>query len=149
MDYTLDACAGNFAASGALIALFKRDEQGGEKIRDLPSEAEAGNTVISMSIVNLVEVYYGFIGELGEIKAIEILEQIYALPIKIIDTINTSVFDEASRLKSTYALSIADAIGLATAINLKSVFVTGDGEFVEPESAERVPISWFRPPKKK
>ncbi|GHV87774.1 hypothetical protein AGMMS50267_01340 [Spirochaetia bacterium] len=66
------------------------------------------------------------------------------------------VYRDVARFKSIYkgsktesALSLADAIGLATAIDMKGVFVTTDGGFLEPEAAEQAPVFWFRPPKQK
>jgi predicted nucleic acid-binding protein len=95
-------------------------------------------------VVNLIEVYYGYVRELGGEEAAAILEKIYAAPIKIIETISAPVYMEASRLKVAYKMSLADAIGLATAINLKGYFVTSDGEFEEAEKREQVPLTWFR-----
>jgi cAMP phosphodiesterase len=73
-----------------------------------------------------------------EKRAAIILNTIYSLPFQIIDTLNSHVFNEAVRFKSTYKgkgsiskspLSLADAIGLATTINLNGVFVTADAAF--------------------
>jgi predicted nucleic acid-binding protein len=145
MTYVLDACA--------LIALLKKEE-GADKIRDILKEARAGTSAVYMSIVNLIEVHYGFVKALGKESAVKILGKIHKLPIQIIDTINNDVFEETVRIRSTYnrtggSISLADAIGLAAAINLKGVFVSSDGEFLEPESREHAPIFWFRPPKQK
>jgi hypothetical protein len=51
--------------------------------------------------------------------------------------------------KSQSALSLADAVGLATAINRSGIFVTSDGGFKAPEAGEHAPVLWFRPPKQK
>ena len=56
MIYVLDACA--------IIALLKM-EAGFEIVRDLIKAADAGKIEISMNIVNLLEVYYGFAGVEG------------------------------------------------------------------------------------
>lgn len=39
--------------------------------------------------------------------------------------------------------------GLATALDMKGVFVTADGGFKAPEAEEHAPVSWFRSPKQK
>jgi predicted nucleic acid-binding protein len=140
MIYVLDACA--------LVAFLKKEE-GVEKVLDILQETENGTTFVYMSIMNLIEVHYGFVCSLGKKRAAEILDQIHDLPIQIVDTINSPVFDEAVRLKSSYSISLADAIGLATAINLKGTFVSSDGELVEPKTKEHAPVFWFRPPKEK
>ena len=136
MTYILDACA--------LIALFKR-EKGAGKVRALLDETLAGQTVLYMNIVNLIEVHYGFYRALGQEKSALILEQIYAIPVHLIDTIDTTIFTEASRLKAQYAVPLGDAIGLATAIKMKGVFVTADhSDFEEIEKAEPIAFFWFR-----
>jgi predicted nucleic acid-binding protein len=136
LTFILDACA--------LIALFKR-EQGAEKVKALLDEALVGQSVLYMNIVNLIEVHYGFYRTLGEEKAALILEQIYAIPVHFIDTIDATVFSEASRLKAYYAIPLGDAIGLATAFKMKGSFVTADhSDFDEIEKAEPIHFFWFR-----
>jgi predicted nucleic acid-binding protein len=134
--YIFDACS--------LIALFKR-EKGAEKIKILLDEVTTGQSVIYMNTVNLIEINYFFIRILGKDKSNLILEQVYAMPINFIDTIDTIIFSEASRLKAQYAIPIGDAIGLATAIKMNGTFVTSDhGDFIEIEKNESLPFLWFR-----
>jgi predicted nucleic acid-binding protein len=143
LKYILDACA--------LITLFKT-EPGEEIVRALIKQAETGEAVVSMSIVNLIEVHYGFINDLGREKAVAILERISRMPVTIIETISTPVFHEASRLKSSYKCSLADAIGLAIAADLSAAFVTSDHSELETvEQHEAIPFLWLpsRPRKKK
>jgi len=136
LTYILDACA--------LIALFKR-EKGADKVRALFDETLAGQSVIYMNAVNLIEVHYGFYRTLGQEKSGLILEQIYAMPIHFIDTIDTIIFSEASRFKAQYAIPLGDAIGLATAVKMKGTFVTADhSDFNELEETESIPFFWFR-----
>jgi len=98
-----------------------------------------------MNIINLIEVHYSFYRALGQEKSTLIIEQIHAIPVHIIDTIDTTIFTEASRLKAQYAVPLGDAIGLATAIKMKGVFVTADhSDFEEIEKAEHIPFFWFR-----
>jgi ribonuclease VapC len=138
--YILDA--------SAVIALYK-EEEGKDKVRGILKEAENGTASVYMSVVNLAEVHSRFIRLLDMEQALVILDQIYDLPLQIINTINRQVFDEASRLKGTYHMSLADSFGLATACDLSGSFVTSDGELKEPEAAEHAPVYWFRPPKEK
>ncbi|GHV96730.1 hypothetical protein AGMMS50293_30500 [Spirochaetia bacterium] len=141
MTYVLDACA--------IIALINKEE-GEDTVKDILKKAtDEKDTVVCISVVNLIEVYYGFVRELGKDEARTILEKIYAAPITIIENINAPVYLEASRLKAAYLMSVADAIGLATAMSLSGVFVTADGEFEEAVAREQAPIHWFRPPKKR
>jgi predicted nucleic acid-binding protein len=51
--------------------------------------------------------------------------------------------------KGAFSISLADAVGLATAINFGGIFVTSDGEFKKVETWEKTSLFWFRPPKEK
>ena len=91
MTYIFDACA--------LIALLKK-EQGVDKVMALLDEAHTGQSAIYMNTINLIEVYYWFYRALGREKSGLILEKIYAMPIQFIDSIDTIIFSETSRLKA-------------------------------------------------
>ena len=136
MVYVLDACA--------LIAVYKK-EYGADKVKALIKEALADQCVVSMSIVNLIEVDYLFARIYGREKADLILEEIYDMPIQLIDTIDETIFSESSRLKTLYAIPLGDAIGLATAIKMKGTLVTADhDDFGKIEQTEYIPFYWFR-----
>ncbi|GHV80898.1 hypothetical protein AGMMS49944_26890 [Spirochaetia bacterium] len=140
MTYILDACA--------IIALINK-EPGADKIINMLEQAAAGEITIAMSTVNFIETYYDQLRSKTPAEVQEFLELISISPINMIHTIVEAVTRETSRLKAAYSISLADAIGIGTAINLNGVFVTGDGELIEPETVEHAPILWFRPPKEK
>ena len=132
----MDACA--------IIAIFK-GEQGEDKVRALFDEALAGRSQIFMNIINLLEVHYGFFRELGAEKSDLILKKIRTLPIHFVDTIDATIFSEASRLKASYLIPLGDAIGLATAVRMNSTFVTADhSDFDKIERTETISFLWFR-----
>ena len=79
-----------------------------------------------MSIINLLEVYYGELRDKGADIAQIVLDMVQHYSIKIINTVSEQVFHEAARLKTSYKMSIADCIGLATAIDLSGQFVSSD-----------------------
>ena len=98
-----------------------------------------------MNTVNLIEINYCFYRALGKEKSALILEQIYALPINFIDTIDDVIFSETSRIKAHYAIPLGDSIGLATAVKMSGTFVTADhSDFEEIEKAEPISFFWFR-----
>jgi PIN domain nuclease of toxin-antitoxin system len=61
LNYIFDACA--------LISLIK-NEAAFDQVNGLLARAAAGEISIFMSIVNLVEVYYGFLRDMGGQAAI-------------------------------------------------------------------------------
>ncbi|GMO66374.1 MAG: hypothetical protein Ta2A_14560 [Treponemataceae bacterium] len=136
MIYVLDACA--------LIALLN-GEAGNEKIDELFVKAQAGKITLVMSIINLLEVYYGYVRDESRQKAIDILAPLYETRLKIVDRISPFVYDEAARLKAVYRCSLADAIGIATAAEISGQFVTSDHHELETiAEQEAARFFWFR-----
>jgi len=136
MNYNFDACA--------LIA-FLNDEEGAEKIENILNQSVTNDVSVSMSIVNLLEVYYGELRDKGNDIAQIVLDMVQYYSIKIVNTISEQVFMEASRLKAGYKISLADCIGLATTLELSGQFVTSDHHELEVvEEKEEFPIFWFR-----
>jgi predicted nucleic acid-binding protein len=135
MTYVLDACA--------LIAMINR-EAGFETVRDTFIQAAAEECGVHMSIVNLVEVYYHFIRDIGVQAAEETMRVVNVLPLTIIDTISDAVYRETARFKSRYSMSLADAFACATAKSLSAILVTKDGEVQAVERNEALPILWIR-----
>ena len=142
MNYIFDACA--------LIA-YLNAESGEDTIRDLLTRTKAGDGIaLYMSIYNLLEVYYGFYREKNAETAKAIIQNVYRLPVTFIDRVTAPVLDEAARLKATYSCSLADAVGMALAVDLQGTFVTSDHhELEEVEQHEQISFLWLPPRPKK
>jgi len=137
MHYILDACA---------LLAFLNDEEGAEKIEDLLNRSDTSDISVSMSIINLLEVYYGELRDKGNEIAQIVLDMVQHYSIKIINTVSEQVFHEAARLKAAYKMSIADCIGLATAIEHSGQFVSSDHHELELVSRnEHIPFVWLPP----
>ena len=136
-SYVLDACA--------LVALLK-GEDGAEKIDLLFQQATLGEAMLYISIINLLEAHYGFVADIGLTETVDMLNNIADTPLTIIDTISPRVYHEAARIKGTHRrLSLADAVGIATAIEYAGVFVTSDHHELEAiEKKETLKFLWFR-----
>jgi len=136
MIYVFDACT--------LIA-YLHNEVGSDSVSDLLKKAVDGECVLYMNIINLIEVHYANIRSLGTEQAVEILENILSSPIQIISDFSDTVFQQSARFKAAYKCSLADAIGIATAIELSGVFVTADHHELETvANKERLNFFWFR-----
>ena len=136
MIYVFDACA--------LIA-YLNNESGSDTINDLLKKAVDNDVEIYINIINLIEVHYANIRSLGKDHASVILEKILASPIQVISVISDKIFHKASGLKSAYKMSIADCIGLATALELAGQFVTSDHHELDLVAKnEPSLIFWFR-----
>ena len=136
-NYLLDACT--------LLAFFN-DEKGADVVRNLIDNAKRGEIALSMNAVNLIEVYYDRIREIGFEDAKDVIRKIYEnSPITIIETITPNIVHEAARLKAQGKMSFADTILVATALCTGATIVSCD--HVELESVEReenIPFLWIR-----
>jgi predicted nucleic acid-binding protein len=135
MNSVLDACA---------LLAFLNDEEGADIVENLLNQALSGETVISMSIVNLLEAYYGELRDKGAETAQIVLDAVQYYSIKIIEIISQTVFHEAARLKAAHKMSLADAIGVATAKEISAQFVTSDHSELEiVEQQEPISFLWL------
>ena len=137
MIYILDACA--------LIAFLNEEiGEGYETVKDLLQHAVAGGITLYMSIINLVEVYYGFMQSNGLETANAIIEPVKSLPIKFIREITDEIYSKAAFFKATYSISLADAFLCATAKSLAATIITKDDEIKPVEEKESLPVLWIK-----
>ena len=134
--FVLDACS--------LIAFFN-DETGADVVEKLLVKAWQNDIELIISIINLLEIYYGIYREDGSDMADRTLQKIKSLPITIINTVSDEVFHESAQLKAAYRISLADAIALAEATVRAAHIVTADHhEFDILEKQSKVKILWIR-----
>ncbi|MDR2584458.1 MAG: PIN domain-containing protein [Fibromonadaceae bacterium] len=136
-EYILDACA--------LIAYYT-NEKGADVVQDIIGKAyfEKGN--VSISNINLLEVFYDVYKIQGEQEAKDFLQDIVNSPIRIIETIEKQAFIEAGRLKASYRISLADSIFLAEILtNEKCIGITADHhEFDIVKEKENINLLFIR-----
>ncbi|GHV41169.1 hypothetical protein FACS1894187_22720 [Synergistales bacterium] len=134
--YVLDACA--------LIA-YLADENGADLVESILMEASNGNAGIRMNKLNLLEVYYGYCRAYAKEAARAMLEVVRSLPITIISEMTDSVFEEAGRLKSSYKISLADAVALAETSVCDGAILTADHHELDVvEQNEKIIFRWIR-----
>ncbi|GMO24629.1 MAG: hypothetical protein Pg6A_11650 [Termitinemataceae bacterium] len=123
---------------------FLNDEPGAESVEDLLQKAENTKISVSMSIINMLEVYYDRIKTGKELEVQRFIDFMQTAPIKIINSISDFVYHEAARLKASYKIALADAIGLANARELSGQFVTSDhAELEDVEQHEPICFLWL------
>jgi predicted nucleic acid-binding protein len=134
LTYVLDACA--------LLALIKK-ETGYQTVDQLLQKCVKGETRLYLNSINLLEVYYDRL-YVNSNEAEEAYKLIYDSDIQVINDIML-ILREAAQFKTSYSLSIADAIGLATAACLDATFVTCDHHELEKvEQNSAIPFLWIR-----
>jgi ribonuclease VapC len=126
--------------SYALIAHFE-DESGGEKVRKILKAAQAGETKLYLSVINLGEIFYNTMRERGINKANETKFIIEQLPVSIVDA-DKAITIEAAKLKAKHSIAFADCFAAALGILKKAKVITGDLEFKKLE--KDVGIEWLK-----
>ena len=133
--YLLDACA--------LVAFMKK-ELGWDKVHSVFTDGAKEKAKVFIHEINLLEVYYGFRKERGREYAEQTLNKTLEY-FTVINGLTPEVFTEAGRFKSTYRISLADAIALAQATALNAKLLTCDHhEFDVVEPLEDVEFLWIR-----
>jgi len=136
VNYVLDACA--------LFALIS-GEQGEDIVCDLLKKAINNEATVYMSRINLLEIYYSHIRDLGIERADEIIQSVYASQIQLINDVNHAVFRTAAILKAKYRISLADSVALAYAKQLNGAIVTADHHEMDVvEQNEPIEFLWIR-----
>jgi predicted nucleic acid-binding protein len=135
--FVLDACA--------LIAFLSK-EPGYTNITELLHRAQRSEITLLMHNINLLEVYYDLRRAYGEMSANAQLTNIRLLPVVFISEVEGDCFIEAGRLKTTYRVSLADAIALSTAVVHNAAIVTCDHHEMDviDEEKEGIEFYWIR-----
>jgi predicted nucleic acid-binding protein len=136
-QYVLDA--------SALIA-FLTGEKGSHLVADIINQAHQGEVSLYLATINLFEVYYDFLKRgASETEAENLLDDLYNLPVSIVDKIDRSWLKNAAKLKVGYSISVADSLGLALAQQLQASLITADHhEFDAIELAGEAKFYWIR-----
>jgi predicted nucleic acid-binding protein len=134
--YVLDACA--------LIALFQK-EDGAEVIENILIEAAEGICSVSIHRLNLLEVYYGYLRADGETVADAHITAVESSCIHVINEISSDLMKKAGKIKTTYHLSLADAVAVAQAAQEGAVLITSDHhELDSVDDKKEIKFLWIR-----
>ncbi len=133
-DYVLDA--------NAVIRYFKvGNAGGGETVQDPFLQAQRTQARLSMSVINMGEVLYVLIRNLGEQRALHYI-QVLQHGVTIVEAdVNQTI--QAATLKHRYKLGYADSFAAALALGSKATLVSADPIF---ENVGK-PLKWMRLPK--
>ncbi|MCL2786170.1 MAG: PIN domain-containing protein [Methanomassiliicoccaceae archaeon] len=116
-----------------------------DKVVAVLDSAERGEVTVAMNKLNLMEVYYGTYRSCGKDNADRMLSSLKTAPISVKQEITDDIFFEASRLKVSYKISLADSIALAEASTSGGELLTADHhEFDIVEKNEKIKFCWIR-----
>lgn len=128
--------------SYALLALLN-DEPGAARVEDLLRQAEAGETELALSVINLGELGYIIERRWGPEKLRAILAYIEETKIQLAAADQPRVL-AAAHIKAQNPLAYADAFAAALTQELTATLLTGDPEF-EAVSGQ-IAIEWLAKP---
>lgn len=133
-EYVLDA--------NAVLRYFGvSEEQGTDKVRALFEQAERGQARLSMSVVNLGEVFYVLLRHVGEPQArhyVQVLQHVATMV-----EADAAQAIGAAEMKHRYKLGYADSFAATLAVTLKATLVSADPAFEKLGKT----LKWVRLPK--
>lgn len=125
--------------SWAVLA-YLDDENSGQKVADLVTDAHESGIPLYMSVINAGEVWYIIAREVSEPEADKALAELAHLGIELVDA-DWSLTRTAGTYKAHHKMSYADCFAAALAKDRKAGLVTGDKEFRQVE--DEIQIQWI------
>ncbi len=115
-------------------------ERAGAEVQRLLSNAASSSRAVSMTTVNLGEVWYSVARRKSPQAADAAVELVAFAGVQVVPA-DWALASQAARFKSKHRISYADGFAAALAHNLKVELVTGDLEFRELEGS--IKIRWL------
>jgi ribonuclease VapC len=125
--------------SWALLA-FLQDEPAAEQVEELIVEAQAAESELLVTTVNLGEVWYGLARARSDSEADKGVSEISGLGFQVVD-VSWNLTRQAAVFKAKGKVAYADCFAAALAKLRKVEVVTGDPEFKAFES--EVKVHWL------
>ena len=122
--------------SHALMAFFE-DELGADFVRGLLQKAVEGDLNLSMTVVNLGEVWYAIARSNSPEIADQYIHEIEGMGIEIVE-VDWNLTHEAAAFKANRNISYADCFAAALAKVKKVELLTGDQEFKALENEIKI-----------
>lgn len=133
--FVLDACA---------FIAYLNGEPGAGKIEDLLGQAQENYVQVYASAVNIYEVFYDCLKR-DAATARQLLNEIYSLPITVVETLDRPLMDAAGGFKVSYRVSLADSLALGLAQLLNAQLVSTDHhEMDQIDRDGKIRFHWLR-----
>jgi PIN domain nuclease of toxin-antitoxin system len=133
--FVLDACA--------LIA-YLNGELGADKVEDLLEQARQNRARLYVASVNAYEVFYDCLKR-DATTARQLIDDIYGLPITVVESLDRPLMDAAGWFKVSYRVSLADSIALGLAQESNARLVSTDHhELDQIERDGKMRFRWIR-----
>jgi ribonuclease VapC len=128
--------------SWAIIGWLQGEAPARTKVRELLEQASRGAAKVSISLINVGEVFYLIAKRHGAAPAERFLADLAMMPIQSLLPDRKLILG-AARLKSRYPISYADAFAAETARDQNANLVTGDPELWQLCQHEPIDLIWL------
>jgi len=129
----------NVLDSWAVIGWLQGEEPARAKVRELLEQASRGAAKVSISLINVGEVFYLIAKRYGAALAERFLADLMMMPIQALLPDRKLILG-AARLKSRHPISYADAFAVETARDQNAILVTGDPELWQLSKREPIDL---------
>ena len=119
--------AKSYVLDTSAIFTFTKSEDGSDIVEDILNSAKKGRSIVYLSFISFMELYYVTWQGKSEEAAKELIVLVKSLPIHRVDS-SERITLSAGRIKANHSLSVADALIAATAIDKSAVLVHKDPE---------------------
>ncbi len=120
----------------ALLKFFQK-EKGYEKVLHLLQEIKRAGATKYINAINLGEIVYTTKREFGDQKKMEVLANMERLNFRVLPIPIQLIF-QAAEYKAQFSISYADCFALASAVEYKAAYVTGDPDFRKVERVAEI-----------
>jgi uncharacterized protein len=121
------------------VLAYLADEPAGAQVEDLIVHAHEDGTPISMSVVNVGEVWYILAREISNAEADKSVDELRNMGIVFVDA-DWNLALGAARVKAHHKMSFADCFAASLAKESQAELVTGDQEFKQIQ--DMITIHW-------
>jgi predicted nucleic acid-binding protein len=128
--------------SWAIMGWLQGEEPARTKVRELLEQASRGAAKVSISLINVGEVFYLIAKCHGAAPAERFLADLAMMPIQSLLPDRKLILG-AARLKSRYPIAYADAFAVETARDQNAILVTGDPELWRLSKHEPIDLLWL------
>jgi ribonuclease VapC len=129
-----------FVLDSYALLSFLRGEPGGKRVLELLEQAESGEIILAMSLINLGEVIYLTSRRRGMVAAKKILNDLRSISIQFYEATEDRIL-AAAWIKAEYPISYADAFAASLTQEMQATLVTGDPEFKAME--KNLSVLWL------
>ena len=126
----------------AIMGWLQGEEPARAKVRELLEQASRGAAKVSISLINVGEIFYLIAKRHGAAPAERFLADLAMMPIQALLPDRKLILG-AARLKSRYPISYADAFAAQTARDQNAILVTGDPELWHLSKQEPIDLLWL------